>query len=214
MAHRILLVEDHTLFRQGLRALISMTQDLEVVGEAGDGLEAMTLVQDLTPDLVLMDLSMPKLGGIEAIKKIKETTPSARVLVVSMHNTEKHLKAALKAGADGYLLKMAEHAEFITAIRSVISGNAYISSEMASRVLKVYAAMEPTELSSLDLLTQREKEVLKLVAEGHTSKQISDLLFISPKTADNHRANILKKLDLHSISQLIDFAREHDLIAR
>lgn len=212
MVDTILLVEDHTLFRDGLNALISMNEDVRVIGEAGDGFEALAFVQDNAPDLVLMDLSMPRLGGIEAIKKIKDIAPDTKILVVSMHSTEKHIKAALQAGADGYLLKMAEHAEFTTAIRSVLKGHSYISSELTGRVLKVYSSIEKKEASCLDLLTVREKEILKLVAEGHTSKQISDILFISPKTADNHRANILRKLDIRSVHELIAFARDHDLI--
>ncbi len=192
--------------------MISMNEELEVVGEASDGQEAVALVEKLSPDLVLMDLSMPRFGGIEAIKKIKDIAPDTRILVVSMHSTEKHLLAALQAGAEGYLLKMAEHNEFTTAIRSVLAGNSYVSSELAGRVLKVYSSIEKPKASSLDLLTEREKEILKLVAEGYTSKQIGEMLYISPKTADNHRTNIYRKLEIKNSHELVEFAREHDLI--
>ena len=210
--HTIIIAEDHALLRNGLCALIAENDDLSVVGEAGDGLEAISLVQKNAPDLVLMDLSMPRFGGIEAIRQIKQIAPQTRILVVSMHATEKHLKAALQAGADGYLLKMAESAEFIVAIRSVLAGDGYISSKLAGRVLAVYSSRRDAEWSELNLLTDREKEILKLVAEGHTSKEVADILSISPKTADNHRANILRKLGLRNIHELTRFAREHDLV--
>ncbi len=210
--HTIIIAEDHALLRNGLCALIAENDDLSVVGEAGDGLEAISLVQKNAPDLVLMDLSMPRFGGIEAIRQIKQIAPQTRILVVSMHATEKHLKAALQAGADGYLLKMAESAEFIVAIRSVLAGDGYISSKLAGRVLAVYSSRRDAEWSELNLLTDREKEILKLVAEGHTSKEVADILSISPKTADNHRANILRKLGLRNVHELTRFAREHDLV--
>ncbi len=210
--HTIIIAEDHALLRNGLCALIAENDDLSVVGEAGDGLEAISLVQKNAPDLVLMDLSMPRFGGIEAIRQIKQIALQTRILVVSMHATEKHLKAALQAGADGYLLKMAESTEFIVAIRSVLAGDGYISSKLAGRVLAVYSSRRDAEWSELNLLTDREKEILKLVAEGHTSKEVADILSISPKTADNHRANILRKLGLRNIHELTRFAREHDLV--
>jgi DNA-binding NarL/FixJ family response regulator len=210
--HTIIIAEDHALLRNGLCALIAENDDLSVVGEAGDGLEAISLVQKNAPDLVLMDLSMPRFGGIEAIRQIKQIAPQTRILVVSMHATEKHLKAALQAGADGYLLKMAESAEFIVAIRSVLAGDGYISSKLAGKVLAVYSSTRDAEWSELNLLTDREKEILKLVAEGHTSKEVADILSISPKTADNHRANILRKLGLRNTHELTRFAREHDLV--
>ena len=210
--HTIVIAEDHALLRNGLCALIAENEDLTVVGEAGDGLEAIARVREKAPDLVLMDLSMPRFGGIEAIKQIKQMAPATRILVVSMHATEKHLKAALQAGADGYLLKMAESAEFLVAIRSVLAGDGYISSKLAGKVLAVYSSHNDADWSELDLLTDREKEILKLVAEGHTSKEVAEVLSISPKTADNHRANILRKLGLKNIPELIRFAREHELV--
>ncbi len=212
--HRIVIIEDHALFRAGLRSLISAKQDIEVVGEAGDGLEAIQLVKELRPCLILIDLSMPKLGGIEAIKQIKQLAPETKILVVSMHATEKHLRTTLKAGADGYLLKMADQSEFHVAIQAILSGRSYISSEFASLVLDVYCANngKKAEESSLDTLTDREREILKMVAEGNTNRTIAALLHISPKTVDNHRSNIMRKLDLHNVLALTNYARQHGLL--
>lgn len=209
---RIVIAEDHALFRDGLRSLICSRPELEVVGEAGDGLEAIRLVREKKPDLLLLDLSMPNLGGIEALKQLKIISPGTKVLVVSMHAMETYLKAALKAGADGYLLKMADQNEFHVAIQAVLAGRAYISSEFASHVLDVYRLQDDAEGSSLDILTGREREVLKLVAEGKTNREVADLLCISPKTADNHRTNIMRKLDLHRAIDLCNYARQHGLL--
>lgn len=210
--HRIAIIEDHALFRAGLCSLISSKPDLEVIGEAGDGLEAIQLVRDLQPTLILIDLSMPKLGGIEAIRQIKQIAPDTKILVVSMHVTEKHLRAALKAGADGYLLKMADQDEFYVAIQAILGGRSYVSSDLASLVLDVYRSQEPEDHSSFDTLTNREREILKLVAEGNANKDIANLLTISPKTVDNHRSNIMRKLELHNVVELTHYARQYGLL--
>ncbi|MFA9394857.1 MAG: response regulator [Halodesulfovibrio sp.] len=210
--HRIAIIEDHALFRAGLCSLISSKPDLEVIGEAGDGLEAIQLVRDNQPTLILIDLSMPKLGGIEAIRQIKQIAPDTKILVVSMHVTEKHLRAALKAGADGYLLKMADQDEFYVAIQAILGGRSYVSSDLASIVLDVYRSQEPEDHSSFDTLTNREREILKLVAEGNANKDIANLLTISPKTVDNHRSNIMRKLELHNVVELTHYARQYGLL--
>ena len=210
--HRIAIIEDHALFRAGLCSLISSKPDLEVIGEAGDGLEAIQLVRDLQPTLILIDLSMPKLGGIEAIRQIKQIAQDTKILVVSMHVTEKHLRAALKAGADGYLLKMADQDEFYVAIQAILGGRSYVSSDLASLVLDVYRSQEPEDHSSFDTLTNREREILKLVAEGNANKDIANLLTISPKTVDNHRSNIMRKLELHNVVELTHYARQYGLL--
>lgn len=210
--HRIAIIEDHALFRAGLCSLISSKPDLEVIGEAGDGLEAIQLVRDLQPTLILIDLSMPKLGGIEAIRQIKQIAQDTKILVVSMHVTEKHLRAALKAGADGYLLKMADQDEFYVAIQAILGGRSYVSSDLASLVLDVYRSQEPEDHSSFDTLTNREREILKLVAEGNPNKDIANLLTISPKTVDNHRTNIMRKLELHNVVELTHYARQYGLL--
>lgn len=209
----IVIAEDHTLFRDGLSSLISSRSDLQVVGEAGNGLDAIRLVQEKKPDLLLLDLSMPQLGGIEVLKQTKHISPATKVLVVSMHSTESYLRGALKAGADGYLLKMADRNEFQVAIQAILSGKSYISSEFTSHVLDAYRLQDDPEYSSLDILSAREREVLILVAEGKTNREVADLLCISPKTADNHRTSIMRKLDLHRAIDLSNYARRQGLLA-
>ena len=209
---RVVIAEDHKLFRDGLRLMITSKLDLEVVGEAGDGIEAMQLVRREQPNLLLIDLSMPNMGGIQAIRQIKQFSPETKILVVSMHSSETYLRAALQAGADGYLLKIADQNEFQVAVQTILEGKSYISSEFPRTVIDACFRKESFEKSSLDILTNREKEILKLVAEGNINKQIADLLCISPKTVDNHRTNIMRKLDLHSALDLGNYARQHGLL--
>ncbi|MCG8640096.1 MAG: response regulator transcription factor [Desulfobacterales bacterium] len=209
---KIVIAEDHKLFRAGLRLLITSTLGLDVVGEAGDGIEALRLVRQKQPDLLLVDLSMPNMGGIEAIRQVRQLSPETKILVVSMHSSESYLKAALQAGAQGYLLKIADQNEFRVAVSAIIEGKFYISSEFTSKVIEAYFSGDNSEKSSLDLLTNREREILKLVAEGQANKQIAALLCIAPKTVDNHRTNIMRKLDLHSALDLSNYARQHGLL--
>ena len=210
--YKVIIAEDHTLFRDGLASLLSSKKDLEVVGKAADGLEAKRMVQELAPDLVLMDLSMPNLGGLEAIHDLKRYDPDLKILVVSMHSTENHLRAALNAGADGYLLKIADQNEFYVAIEAVLAGKSYISSEFTKQVLEAFRSADKDGANLLDVLTLRERQVLKLVAEGNTNKQIGELLCISHKTVDNHRTNIMRKLDLHSAMEVSEFARRYGIL--
>lgn len=209
----IVIAEDHTLFRDGLNSLISTRSDLEIVGEAGNGLDAIRLVQETKPDLLLLDLSMPQLGGIEVLKQVKHISPDTKVLIVSMHSTETYLRGALKAGADGYLLKMADRNEFQVAIQAILSGKSYISSEFTSQAFDADRLQEDPEHSSLNILSAREREVLILVAEGKTNREVADLLCIAPKTADNHRTSIMRKLDLHRAIDLSNYARRQGLLA-
>lgn len=209
---KIVIAEDHKLFRDGLRLMITSKLGLDVVGEAGDGIEAMQLVRRKQPNLLLIDLSMPNMGGIQAIRQIKQFSPETKILVVSMHSSETYLRAALQAGADGYLLKIADQNEFQVAVKAILEGKSYISSEFPRTVIDAYYRQESIVKSSLDILTNREKEILKLVAEGNINKQIADLLCISPKTVDNHRTNIMRKLDLHSALDLCNYARQHGLL--
>jgi DNA-binding NarL/FixJ family response regulator len=213
---RIVLAEDQTILRKGLRSLLTPSEGLEIVGEAADGLEAIRCVEGLKPDLLLLDLSMPRMTGIAVMKDIKRRFPETKILALTIHKSEEHILAAFEAGADGYCLKDAKEDELMTAIGTVLSGKRFISPGIADQVLVGYMEGRKTlrSTSSWDSLTQREKEVLKLVAEGHKSKEIADLLCISWKTVEKHRANIMDKLDLHTASSLTAYAIEKGLVTK
>ncbi len=213
---RIFIAEDHTILREGLRALLSSNPDIEVVGEAEDGREAIRGAERLTPDLILMDLSMPRMNGIEAIREIKKRCPGTRILVLTVHKTEEYILAALQAGADGYVLKDATHSELTMAIESVLSKRPYLSPGISERVIEGYLEGRRTAApsSSWDTLTQREREVLKLIGEGYKNREIADELCISPKTVEKHRANLMRKLDLHTTAALTNLAIEKGLVTR
>ncbi len=210
---KIVIAEDHTILREGLKALLSQHPDLEIAGEARDGLEAVRVISDLKPDLALMDLSMPKMNGIDAIREVRRCCPGTKILVLTVHKNEEYVVASLKAGANGYLLKESTHQELIQAVTHVLDGKPYLSPGISDTVISGYLASRQHEMvSPLDLLSQREREVLKLVAEGYKSKEIAEYLFISIKTVEKHRDNIMKKLDLHSSSALTSFAIEHGMV--
>jgi DNA-binding NarL/FixJ family response regulator len=212
---RILIVEDHTLLRAGLRALLTQDPDIEIVGEADNGRDAVQSIGTLTPHLVLMDLSMPGMNGIEAIRDIKRRYPETRVLVLTIHKTDEYIHESLRAGADGYILKDATHDELRVAIRSVLNGKTYLSPDISGKVINGYlgAGNSPGPSSAWDSLTHREREVLKLVAEGHPNKFIADYYCLSVKTVEKHRSNLMKKLDLHNASTLTAYAIEKGLVA-
>jgi DNA-binding NarL/FixJ family response regulator len=211
---RVLIGEDQRILREGLRALLTVNGEYEVVAEAEDGLHAIRGVAKYKPDLVLLDLSMPKMGGIAAIKEIKTQYPETKVLALTIHKSDEYILAAYEAGADGYCLKDASHEELLESISNVLLGKPYFSPDIAEKVLEGYLegkkALKPR--SSWDTLTQREKEVLKLIGEGHKSKEIADYLCISWKTVEKHRANIMEKLDLHSASALTAYAIKKGLV--
>lgn len=196
--------------------LLASHPDLEVVGEAGDGREAVQCVENLKPDLVLMDLSMPEKDGMEATREIKRRFPETRILALTVHDSEEYLLVALKAGADGYILKKATHVELVMAIRSVLAGEPYLSPGVSDKVIKGYLAGKKTlrGTASWDMLTPREMEILKLIAEGYKSKEIAEHLFISVNTVEKHRNNIMKKLDLHSAPGLTAFAIKKGLVKK
>lgn len=212
---RILIVEDHTLLRAGLRALLTQDPDIEIVGEADNGRDAVQSIGTLTPHLVLMDLSMPGMNGIEAIRDIKRRYPETRVLVLTIHKTDEYIHESLRAGADGYILKDATHDELRVAIRSVLNGKTYLSPDISGKVINGYlgGGSSPGPSSAWDSLTHREREVLKLVAEGHPNKFIADYFCLSVKTVEKHRSNLMKKLDLHNASTLTAYAIEKGLVA-
>jgi len=211
----IVIAEDHTIVRKGLRALLDSHPDFKVIGEAEDGRMAIRCVDQLRPDIILLDLTMPRTNGLEAIREIKRQFPEIRVLVLTVHKTEEYVQAALEAGADGYVSKDDTHTELIIAIKNVLAGKPYLSPGISDRVIRGYLkgkhATGPETL--FDTLTQREQEVLKLIAEGYTNKSIGDYLCISSKTVDKHRTNLMKKLDLHTTAALTTYALGKGLVA-
>ena len=213
---RIVIAEDHTILREGLRSLLSSNPSFEIVGEAEDGREAIKCVEKFKPDLILTDLSMPRMNGMEAIKEIKRESPTTKVLVLTVHRAEEYILATFRAGADGYLLKDSTHAELVMAVKKVLSGKQYISPEISEKVIEGYLDGRRTlkTKSSWETLTQREREILKLIAEGYKNKGIADGLCISVKTVEKHRANLMEKLDLHSIQALTAFAIERGVVTK
>jgi two-component system response regulator NreC len=213
---RIVLVEDHTILREGLRALLSADPDFEIIGEAADGREAVRLVEKQVPDLILMDLSMPRMTGMDAIREIKKRYPATKIIALTVHKTEEYLGTTLQAGADGYVLKDATHSELMMAIQSVLNGKTYLSPGVSEKVVEGYLEGKEGRMpnSTLGLLSQREREVLKLIAEGYKNKEIAADLYISLKTVEKHRANLMKKLDLHNAAALTAYAIEQGLVER
>ncbi len=212
----IVIAEDHTILREGLRSLLSGDDEFKVVGEAKDGLEAVRSAASFTPDLILLDLAMPKMNGIAAIKEIKKQTPQTKVLALTIHKSEEYILEAFQSGADGYCLKDSTHEELLMAIRSVLSGKTYLSPDISEKVLTGYLEGKKSfkTSTSWDSLTQREREILKLIGEGYKNKEISDYLCISVKTVEKHRANLMKKLDLHNVSALTAYSIEKGLVIK
>ena len=210
----IVIAEDQKILREGLKSLLSSSDDFEVVGEAEDGLNAVRCVEKFTPELLLLDLSMPKMSGISAIKEIKSQSTETKILVLTVHESEEYILEVFKSGADGYCLKDASHSELLVAIKSVLSGKRYISPGISGKVLEGYLGDRETlkSSSSWDSLTQREREILKLVGEGYKNKEIADYLCISAKTVEKHRSNIMEKLDLHTASALTAYAIKKGLV--
>ena len=209
----IIIADDHVLIRQGLKKIIEENSELEVVGEAGDGLELLGLLEKVTPDLIILDISMPQLRGIEVINEAKRLCPDVKILMITMHKTEQYFLCAMSAGADGYLLKEDSDTELLTAIDTVLDSELYISpflgEEFSEEVIHQY---REKGLFPCETLTNREVEVLKLVAEGLTSKEIAEILSISIRTVEHHRANLLKKLNLKNTADLIKHAIQNGFI--
>jgi DNA-binding NarL/FixJ family response regulator len=210
----IFIVEDHRLFREGLKAMLSLEPGYEIIGEAEDGLEAVRLIRKSKPDLVLLDLSMPRMNGFSVLREIKGAMPEVKILVLSIHESDQYVLQAFEALADGYAIKDSSREELRVAIRSVLEGKKYISPGIADSVLEGYLDGRKTlkTKSAFDTVTEREKEILKLLGEGYQNKEIADLVHISVKTVEKHRANIMAKLDLHNAAALTTFAFEHGLI--
>ena len=205
---KIVIAEDHTILRQGLRTLLSSNSNFEIVGEAEDGFEAIDCVEKFEPDLLLMDLSMPRMSGISAIKKIKKRYPITRIIALTVHKKEEYLLATIEAGADGYFLKDASYDELVRAIEMVMLGKPYFSNGLCPKVIERYMNEKKCQrsMSSWDTLSPREREVLILIAEGYKNIEIADELDISIKTVEKHRNSLMKKLDLRNAVDLTIYA--------
>jgi len=213
--YRVLIVDDFALVRDGLRALLAHYPVYEIVGEASNGLEAVTTAQRLAPDLVLLDQRLPQLDGIEAIGHIKRVGAHIKVIFVAELYEEVHLRAALQAGADGFVLKQSGFDELDLAMKSVLRGRRFVSPAVSGEMIEAFAALPNAkkEGSTASGLSKREREVLKLIAEGHRNRQVADLLFISLKTVEKHRASLMHKLGLHSVAALTAYAIKNGLLA-
>lgn len=201
---RILVVDDHAIMREGIRALFGVHGDMEVVGEASDGREAIDKAAELAPDVVVMDIAMPGMDGLEATRRIRKQNPKAKVLVLTQHDNKEYILSAIKAGAAGFLPKRALSSELVSAIRALHQGDSFLYPSAATALVENYR--QQVEEEPYDRLTEREREILKLIADGHTSQEIADMLFISLKTVLGHRTKIMEKLDLHSRTELIKYA--------
>ena len=211
---KVVIAEDHTILREGLKALLSSDPELVVCGEAENGKDAINMVQRLNPDIILMDLSMPKIHGLEAIREIRKTSPSTKVLVLTVHDNEEYISATLRSGASGYVLKNDSYEELLASIKSVLGGKSYLSPAISQTVIQGYLHGKKGEdiRTGYETLTARERETLKLIAEGVRNRDIAEFMGISSKTAEKHRSNLMRKLDLHSISAITAFAAKKGLI--
>jgi len=213
MAIRVFLADDHTVVREGLRLLLESKGDITVVGEAADGRQAVLQVKQLYPDVVVMDIAMPELNGIEATKQIRKTCPSTQVVILSMYATTEHIFRALRAGAKGYLLKESAGKELMDSVYAVHAGRQYLSQRISETVIVDYARWLDTAAarSPLELLSNREREVLQLVVEGKSSREIARILCLSPKTVGTYRSRLMQKLGISNIPSLVKFAIQHGL---
>jgi DNA-binding NarL/FixJ family response regulator len=210
---RLLLADDHQILRQGLHALLSSETDLELVGEVGDGLEAVEQTAKLKPDVLSLDLMMPHLNGLEVARQLAKRAPETRIIILSMHAEEGYVLEALRCGVLGYVLKDAGTEELLRAIREVSAGRKYLSQPLSDRAIAYYVEKAQEEpLDPYETLTTREREVLHLAAEGSTSAEIATKLSISPRTAETHRANLMQKLGLHSQTDLVRYALQRGVI--
>jgi DNA-binding NarL/FixJ family response regulator len=211
----VVLADDHQILRQGLRALLQLEADLQLLGEAADGLEAVRLVERVRPDVLVLDLMMPGLDGLEVARQLAVKSPATRVIILSMHANEAYVIEALRAGALGYVLKEAGADDLVQAIRCVAEGRRYFSAPFSEQTLEAYAQRaEGAPLDPFRTLTAREREVLQLTAEGHSGVEISERLFISPRTVESHRANLMRKLGVRNQKELVRYALQRGLVAR
>jgi len=205
---RVLVADDHAIVRQGLRAILDTEPDIEVVGEAADGREAVRKALALHPDVVVMDVSMPRMNGLEATARIAKASASVKIVALTMHSSEEYVYSLLKAGARGYLLKESVSSDLIEAIRAVQAGGTYLHPSISTKIVDGYLKKKHTRAGGgmMDVLSAREREILQLIAEGHTNKEIAGLLVLSVKTIENHRTRIMDKLEIHNVAGLTRYA--------
>ena len=209
----ILLADDHHIVRQGLRALLESEPHFRLVGEAGDGIEAVRLTEKLKPDVLITDVMMPGLTGLEVTRQVAKSVPQTRIIILSMYTNDAYVMEALKNGASGYVLKDSQASDLVQAVREVAAGRRYLSPPLSERALELYMKkVEDVPEDPYEMLTTREREVLKMAAEGRTSTEIADRLFISPRTAEGHRANLMRKLGLQNQTDLIRFAIKRGIL--
>ncbi|HEY7160238.1 MAG TPA: response regulator transcription factor [Acidobacteriota bacterium] len=202
----LVIADDHTLLRDGMRALLDSTDGIKVVAEANDGLEVMEQVKKHQPDVVLMDIGMPRMNGLDATKLITQNYSNTRVLIISMHANEEYVLRALRAGAAGYILKESRKQELLHAIETVASGGTYLSPKVSRHVIDNYVQSVGAHKSPLEKLTPRQRETLKLIAEGRSSREIASMLDLSIKTVETHRTQLMERLDIHDVAGLVRFA--------
>ena len=208
---KVLVVDDHAIMRDGIRALLSLHDDIEIVGEASEGNEAIEKAQKLMPDIIIMDIAMPEMDGLEATRRIKKKNPKAKILILTQHDNREYIISAVKAGVTGYVPKRALGVELVSAIHAVRGGESFLYPSAATAIIADYKRQ--AEVEPYDHLTSREREILKLIAEGHTSREIADRLFISLKTVLGHRTKIMEKLDIHNRTELIKYALRKGLVS-
>jgi DNA-binding NarL/FixJ family response regulator len=209
---RVIIVDDHAIMREGIAALLAIHDDIEIVGEAADGREALAVVSELSPDVVLLDISMPLMDGLEATRRIRKARPDTNVLILTQHEDKEYVLSAVKAGAAGCISKKAVSSELVSAIRAVYRGGSFLYPSVAKLLIEDYLQRTDGETDPYERLTDREREVLQLVAEGRTNQEIANLLVLSMKTVLGHRAKIMEKLDIHSRTDLVKYAIRKGLI--
>ena len=213
MPIKVFVADDHKIFREGLKTLLEMKIGVEIVGEASDGREALREIIHLKPDIVIMDISMPNLNGIDATHQIVSANPNIKVMILSMHKDESFVKEALKAGAIGYMIKDGAFSELLDAIKTIMAGKIYLSPTLNEIIVKGFVdKLRVENLNSLSVLTSREREVLQLIAEGKSTSQIGDIMCISIKTVETHRQNIMKKLNINTVAGLVKYAIQKGLV--
>ncbi|MBI4311319.1 MAG: response regulator transcription factor [Chloroflexi bacterium] len=215
MTISIVVADDHSIVRHGLRTLLEAESDFKVVGEAANGSEAIRLVEELSPDVLILDMVMPGIGGLEVIERLKASSPNTKVVVLSMHRNEAYVQASLRNGASAYVLKGSPSSELMEGIHAAVDGKIFLSRPLSERAIEAYAQrLNPQEVDSFDTLTSREREILKMTVEGFKTQEIAVKLAISPRTVETHRTNLMNKLDIHSQLELLRYAIKRGLLPR